>query len=207
MNGNRRRDADPLIAFLLGLRTVRCFCPEPVPQQVIEDVLEVARWSGSAMNLQPWEFVVVWDREVLRDLASVEGYAGHLAGAAVGIVLVMAGERAEQETFDEGRLGERISLAAAAHGVGQASDGSPAAGGRPPKGSSGYPPNAWCVPLSPWGTPREHRRAVARRSGKDASRWQIWSTSSGTAGVRRIFESNFARTTEIRQVDGRLPRS
>lgn len=118
MNDNHRRDADPLIAFLLGLRTVRRFRPEPVPQRVVEDVLEVARWSGSAMNLQPWEFVVVWDREMLRHLASVEGYAGHLAGAAVGIVLVMAGERAEQETFDEGRLGERISLTAAAHGVG-----------------------------------------------------------------------------------------
>lgn len=106
------------IAFLRGLRAVRQFRAEPVPQYVLDDVLEVARWSGSARNIQPWELVVVRDRESLRSLSGVRGYAGHLAGAPVGIVLVMAWENAEQETYDEGRLSERIMLAAAAHGVG-----------------------------------------------------------------------------------------
>ena len=84
----------------------------------MDDVLEVARWSGSAANEQPWEIVVVRERDTLRSLASVGGYAGHLAGAPLAIVLVMAGERAERETYDEGRLAERIMLAAHAHGVG-----------------------------------------------------------------------------------------
>jgi nitroreductase len=108
------------IAFLRRLRTVRHFRPDPVPPNVVDDLLEVARWSGSARNRQPWEFVVVRDRETLRALAAVEGHAAHLAGAPLGIVLVMAGEpdQVPQETFDEGRLSERISLAAAAHGVG-----------------------------------------------------------------------------------------
>ena len=112
--------ADPArdrIAFLRGLRAVRQFRPDPVPQQVVDDALEVARWSGSARNKQPWEFLVVRDRDTLRALASL-GSTGHLAGAALGIVLVMAGEEEEQETYDEGRLSERIMLAAAAHGVG-----------------------------------------------------------------------------------------
>ncbi len=106
------------IAFLRGLRAVRRFRPDPVPQGVIDDLLEVARWTGSARNLQPWELVVIRDRETLRALAEVRGYAGHLADAPLGIVLVMAGEREEQETYDEGRLSERIMLAALAHGVG-----------------------------------------------------------------------------------------
>ncbi len=106
------------IAFLRGLRAVRQFRPDPIPKEVASDVLEVARWSGSAGNRQPWEFVVIRDRQTLRALAAVEGYAGHLAGAALGIVPVMAGERAEQEIYDEGRLCERIMLAAAAYGVG-----------------------------------------------------------------------------------------
>ena len=84
----------------------------------MDDVLEVARWSGSAANEQPWEIVVVRERDTLHSLASVGGYAGHLAGAPLAIVLVMAGERAERETYDEGRLAERIMLAAHAHGVG-----------------------------------------------------------------------------------------
>jgi nitroreductase len=106
------------ISFLRTLRAVRSFRSDPVPQEVLDDVLEVARWSGSASNKQPWEIVVVRERDTLRSLASVRGYAGHLAGAPLGIVLVMAGERAEQETYDEGRLAERIMLAAHAHGVG-----------------------------------------------------------------------------------------
>src|SRR4028118_1180061 len=104
--------------FLLSLRAVRQLRGDPVPQEVVDDVLEVARLSGSASNKQPWELVVVRDRETLQALAGVEGYAGHLAGAALGIVPVVAGEREEQEVYDEGRLCERIMLAAHALGVG-----------------------------------------------------------------------------------------
>jgi nitroreductase len=106
------------LSFLRTLRAVRSFRPDPVPEEVVDDILEVARWSGSASNKQPWEILVIRGRDTLRLLASVEGYAGHLAGAPLGIVLVMAGDRAEQETYDEGRLAERIMLAAHAHGVG-----------------------------------------------------------------------------------------
>ena len=62
---------------------------------------------------------MVGDRETLESLAACEGRAAHLANAAIGIVLVMAGEPEffEQETFDEGRLSERISLTAASYGV------------------------------------------------------------------------------------------
>jgi len=110
--------AEVRIAFLRSLRAVRGFRSDPVPQDVVDDIMEVARWSGSASNRQPWELVVIRDRETLEKLASVEGYAHHLADAPLGIVLVMAGGRAEQETYDEGRLAERVMLAALAHGVG-----------------------------------------------------------------------------------------
>jgi nitroreductase len=109
-----------LINFLKRLRAVRQFRPDPVPQEVVEAVLEVVRWSGSASNRQPWEVVVIHDGETLRALSGLEGFASHLAGASVGIVLVMEGEqgRAEHETYDEGRLSERVMLASAAYGVG-----------------------------------------------------------------------------------------
>ena len=51
------------IAFLRGLRSVRDFRPDPVPREIVDDLLEVARWSGSANNRQPWELVVILDRE------------------------------------------------------------------------------------------------------------------------------------------------
>jgi nitroreductase len=113
-------NAQNLVHFLKRLRAVRQFRPDPMPQEIVDAVLDVARWSGSASNKQPWEFVVIRNKETLDVLSKVEGYASHLAGASVGIVLVMAGEhgQAEQETYDEGRLSERIMLAASAYGVG-----------------------------------------------------------------------------------------
>ena len=114
----KARVAEDRIAFLRSLRAVRGFRPDPVPREVVDDLLEVARWSGSASNRQPWELVVIRDRETLGALAGLEGYAKHLRDAPLGIVLVMAGERPTQETYDEGRLAERVMLAAWAHGVG-----------------------------------------------------------------------------------------
>jgi nitroreductase len=107
-----------MIALLRRLRAVRDFRPDPIPEPVLDDLLQVMRWTGSARNKQPWEAVVVRERTTLEMLARLDGYAGHLARAPLGIVLVMGGDLEEQETFDEGRLAERLMLAAAAHGVG-----------------------------------------------------------------------------------------
>ncbi len=109
------------IAFLRGLRAVRQLRPDPLPDAVLHDILEVARWSGSAGNRQPWEFVVVRDRDLLRQLSSIDGAnAGHLASAAAGIAIVIRPEAPEIDAYDEGRLAERILLAARALGVGAA---------------------------------------------------------------------------------------
>jgi nitroreductase len=107
------------IAFLRGLRAVRTFRSEAVSQEALDDILDVARWSGSASNRQPWGFIVVRERATL-DALSTKGYAGHLASAPLAIAIVMDGEeeREEHEIWDEGRLTERIMLAAAAHGLG-----------------------------------------------------------------------------------------
>lgn len=106
------------IRLLRDLRAVRDYGPDPVPQAALDDILEVARWTGSAQNRQPWTLVVVREREMLERLAVLPGYAGHLAKASLGIVLVMDGSNEEFATHDEGRLCERIMLAAAAHGLG-----------------------------------------------------------------------------------------
>ena len=109
------------IAFLRGLRATRQLRPDPLPDPMVHDILEVARWSGSAGNRQPWEFVVVRDRDMLDRLAQIDGAnAGHLGSAAVGIAIVIHPEVADLDAYDEGRLAERILLAATALGLGAA---------------------------------------------------------------------------------------
>jgi nitroreductase len=101
--------------FLRSLRSVRRFAPTPVPDQIIEQILDVGRWTGSGKNTQPWEVVVVREREALRELSTLGQFAGHLAGATFAVVLVMdsPGNR-----FDSGRLAERLMLGGWVHGVG-----------------------------------------------------------------------------------------
>lgn len=153
------------IAFLRGPRAVRQFRPDPVPQPVVDDLLAVARWSGSASNRQPWELVVIRDRETLQALAAVEGYAGHLAGAPLGIVLVMNGERPDQETYDEGRLSERITLAAAAHGVGSGIGWFAGRGPEQAKALLGVPPERIVRTALSLGYPDEAARQARSRPG------------------------------------------
>src|SRR5688572_16442613 len=104
--GAMAMEAAEAIEFLRRLRTVRRFTEQPVPQAVLDDLLTVARWSGSANNRQPWVFVVVRNRDTLQRLSELEGYVRHLAGATLVIVLVMDGnpDQVDQETFDEGVL-------------------------------------------------------------------------------------------------------
>jgi nitroreductase len=106
------------IAFLRRLRTVREFTPEPVQEAALRDILEVGRWTGTANNRQPAEIVVVRDPAARQKLT--EYGANTAAPAAAALVIVTAGdpERFEHEVFDEGRIAERLQLAAAAHGLG-----------------------------------------------------------------------------------------
>ena len=111
------------IAYLRGLRQIRQLKPEPLPQATLDDILEVARWTGSARNIQPWDLVLIQDRATLQRLGTIEGGRGpHLVSAGAGIALVMSGdlEHPDFDTYDEGRLSERIMLAADAHGLGSA---------------------------------------------------------------------------------------
>jgi nitroreductase len=111
------------IEFLRGLRQIRQLKPEPLPAEALADILEVARWTGSARNIQPWDLVVIHDRSTLRKLGTIpDGRGPHLVNAGAGIALVMSGdlEHPDFDTYDEGRLSERIMLAADAHGLASA---------------------------------------------------------------------------------------
>lgn len=52
-------------------RSIRDFTPRPLPRNLIEELIECARLAPSAKNVQPWEFVVVTDKKMLRDLGSL----------------------------------------------------------------------------------------------------------------------------------------
>ena len=50
---------EDLLDLVKKRRSIRRFKPDPVPEEVIEKIIEVARWAPSGFNMQPWEFVAV----------------------------------------------------------------------------------------------------------------------------------------------------
>jgi nitroreductase len=106
------------IQFLRRLRTVRDFKPDPVPEDVLNDILEVGRWSGTASNRQPAEVIVVRDAGARQQLSQWGANTAAKAPAVLVIVTTGEKERFEMEAFDEGRISERLQLAASAHGLG-----------------------------------------------------------------------------------------
>ena len=110
----------PLLRTMRQVRSVRSFRTDPVPDEFLTEILEVARWTGSGSNRQPWTFVVVREPATLRAIAAASPNVGHVAAAAAAIVIVMDGGMPEIETFDEGRVAERILVAATALGLASA---------------------------------------------------------------------------------------
>ena len=53
------------------VRQARLYRPDPVPEEVLRELLEIARWTGSSRNTQPWEFVVVTDKEQLLEVSEL----------------------------------------------------------------------------------------------------------------------------------------
>jgi len=106
--------ADAMLRTMRGLRAVREYTDAPVDDDALAAILGVARWTGSAQNRQPWRFVIVRDRGMLDRLGALMPNASQVGRAPLAVAIVMPGDRAVLDAFDEGRITERILLAAAA---------------------------------------------------------------------------------------------
>lgn len=101
-----------------SVRQIRQFSTDPVPDDILEDLLQLARWTGSSRNTQPWHFIVVRDKERLRELSQIRTPINWLAAAPVGVAIVLDGKLAQSEAYDEGRVTERVLIGAHARGFG-----------------------------------------------------------------------------------------
>ena len=100
-------------------RAVRKFKEIPLPEQVIHAILNAGRRSQSSKNEQGWNFIVIRDKATLEALSKTGTYAGHLAGAAMGVAIVTPNPEGKfQDLFDAGQAAAYMQLAAWELGVG-----------------------------------------------------------------------------------------
>jgi nitroreductase len=118
MGAQTQAHAHEAVEEIRKVRQARLYRPDPVPDDVLAQLLEVARWTGSSRNTQPWHFIVVTDREELRQISRLRPPINWVADAPLAIAIVLDGTNPTHETYDEGRVTERLLIAARLLGLG-----------------------------------------------------------------------------------------
>lgn len=100
-------------------RAVRKFSPKPIHNETLLRILNAGRLAGSSKNSQPWHFIVLRDKARLQELGECGQWAGHLAGATVGVALITGDWRERWPVaFDLGRAAQNMMLTAHELGIG-----------------------------------------------------------------------------------------
>jgi nitroreductase len=108
-----QRDVFEAVRTLLA---VRSYQDTPVPDDIVRRILEAGRLTGSGMNRQPWHFVVVRDRGMLRRLGELASTGPYVAQAPLAIVVAV--DQTRFAVSDASRAIQSMLLTAWAEGIG-----------------------------------------------------------------------------------------
>jgi nitroreductase len=95
---------------------VRTYQDKPVPSDLLRRIVEAGRLTGSAMNAQPWRFIVIENRESIRQIGGLTRSGPYVAEAP--LVIVVAIEKTRFAASDGSRAIQSMMLTAWAEGVG-----------------------------------------------------------------------------------------
>lgn len=99
-------------------RAVRQFLDKPIPKESAEAILYAGRRAQSAKNTQPWHFIAIQNKKTLIALSKLGTFAGHLAGAALGVAIITPPpEQRFSIMFDAGQSAAYMQLAAWERGI------------------------------------------------------------------------------------------
>lgn len=104
-----------LLHMIKTRRSIRKYKDKEIPEELILKVIEAGRWSPSASNRQPWRFLVLTDRDLVRntgDLCSVLGLLNRFAVMASAIIVIFSESRHRWVNIDCGMCAENIMLEA-----------------------------------------------------------------------------------------------
>lgn len=108
---------NPVFEAVRTILAIRTYQDKPVPPDLIIRVVEAGRLTASAGNRQPWQFIVVRDRQRLRELGTLVRTGPYVASSAFAIVV--AYEKASSSGFSDcSRAIQSMVLTAWAEGLG-----------------------------------------------------------------------------------------
>ncbi len=101
---------------LQTMLAVRAYADKAIAAETVRRIVEAGWLTGSSMNLQPWHFIVVENRETLRILGALARTGPYIADAPLAIAVVI--EPSIYAVSDASRAIQSMMLAAWAEGVG-----------------------------------------------------------------------------------------
>jgi nitroreductase len=104
------------IQALKTRHSVRAYTDEGISRTILEDIVDCGRLAATAINIQPWEFVVVTERQRLRRIAEIADHGKFIAGAAACVVVLSKETKYYLE--DGSAATQNMLVAARAHGLG-----------------------------------------------------------------------------------------
>jgi len=87
-----------LLEIIKNRRSIRVFKKQDLPQDIIERLLEAARWAPSAGNVQPWAFVVVSSQKMKQSLSMAAFGQKDLEEASI-VIVVCADEKLAEQSY------------------------------------------------------------------------------------------------------------
>ncbi len=100
-------------------RAIRQFSDKSIPEPALNAILNAGRRAQSSKNEQAWHFIAITDRNTLVHLSECGRWAGHLAGAALGVAILVPDPAAKFQTmFDAGQAAAYMQLVAWELGIG-----------------------------------------------------------------------------------------
>lgn len=159
------------LEILKTRRSIRSFLKKPVSREIMEEIIDTARFAPTARNIQPWEFIVVSDGKIKIQLAECIENGRFIKDAPCCIVVFCKDTKYYLE--DGSAATENILLTAHAFGLGACW----VAGDKKPycedvKKLLGVPAQYKLISLIPIGYPAEKPEAHAKRPLKELLHWE-----------------------------------
>ncbi len=107
---------EEVIKLLKERRSIRKYQKKEVPENIIEGIIDCARFAPSAINIQPWGFIVITDEEMRKKIADITDYGKFIADAPLCIAVFCKDTKYYLE--DGSAATTYILLAAKAYGLG-----------------------------------------------------------------------------------------
>ncbi len=111
-----------ILDLLKSRRSIRVYQDNPIPQDLLLQILEAGRWAPTGANLQPWHFIVVTDQETRRKVGEVARFffikSSHVEKAPVVLVLGFDTRKGKYGRYDVTLAGGNMMTMATHLGLG-----------------------------------------------------------------------------------------